>query len=167
MFEPYKLLEKSLLASGSVAKAEVLSAEPAASAWDSGVTYTNNPMESWEVSLRVTPPEEPTFEVSLRMRISSYVSIARGAVLDVLYDPKKHTRIIVDPRTVPQSASEMMASATEVRDAEMLAAAARNNAQMAEFLKNRRQGTAAPRGNVASRLEQLERLKQAGMIDEL
>lgn len=172
MYEPHALLERSLLKSGQAGSAEVLGADPATSFADAGVTYTNNPTELWDIALRVTPEGESPFDVHVKMRISSFATVTRGAVLQVLFDPKDHERIVVDPRTLPKNAQEMVAGIKEAQSAKRESLNVARNEAMAQMLQARRDGTLGatpPVGagsDVTARMAQLERLKDAGMIDD-
>jgi hypothetical protein len=104
--DPYPRLKKSLLDSGSTAKATVLDAHqkpPSASSMRGGTTYRFNTI-TWNVALRVTPETEPEFEVSQEMRVPYLIDLSPGFALQVLYDPGDHTRMIIDPRTIPDTA---------------------------------------------------------------
>ncbi len=207
MFNSYKTLEKSLLASGHPATAKVLEAgiNPR---WAQRRSHNRGYTDSivhWDVALHVIPESEPPFEVRQELRVDELVTLSRGVIVQVLYDPEDHNRMIVDPRTAPKTTQEAVAWYTDQAQAAMAREAAPlleeleaapDAASMQEAVKRNmleqlsaantgvhnpalEQAMAAVRAappvtparagfapDVQSRLEQLSRLKDAGLIDD-
>ena len=113
IFSSYDRLEKSLLKSGTSATATVLEAQQAPTFWESGgLGGQDNPSHiPWAVALRVAPDGGGSeFEVRQKLRVPYYMDLAPSQTLQVLYDPGDPTRMVLDPRTVPQTADEASAA---------------------------------------------------------
>lgn len=189
--DPYPRLKKSLLESGVTATATVLDAHqkpPSASSMRGGTTYRFDTI-TWNVALRVNPESEAEFEVRQEMRVPSLIDLSPGFTLQVLYDPSDRTRMIIDPRTIPDTKeaasawyalSDLKAKGVdttgleELPDAATVMAAARqrlidaNYQAMAQRQKARAAGLLSPGVGVDAAsvaIEQLNRLKELGVID--
>ena len=107
IFNSYARLEKALMKSGCSGTATVLEARPermfthGGAGGQAGMDYP-----PWFLSLRVVPTTGPEFEVQQKVRVHEFITPTPGETLQVLYDPDDHTRMIVDPRTAPETADE-------------------------------------------------------------
>lgn len=94
----YKRLEKKLLASGREAKAEVVAAQPTLNAIRSGWELKES---KWLLKLRVQPPGHSEFQSDIQPWLPAAFRPRPGTTVDVLYDPKERSKVVIDPRTEP------------------------------------------------------------------
>ncbi|MGD1253053.1 SHOCT domain-containing protein [Mycobacterium seoulense] len=84
---------------GIRAYADVLAAEQSAISVSLGnPNLVNNTEVRWKLLLRVTPDAEPPFEVNVNALLPQLSQPRPGTRLPVLYDPKDHSRVQIDPR---------------------------------------------------------------------
>jgi hypothetical protein len=189
-------LERSLLTHGRPAKATVLDAQRVGVWWNNASGFKPGELFiPWRAALHVEPETEPAFDIQLEIHVRDLVTLEAGFTVQVLYDPSDHTRMVVDPRSSPKTVDESTAwyarshlaatgadisgledapNAQAVADIVTRRKAEAANQAMAETLKARREGTQSPRpaasaglqSDAASRIEQLDRLKNAGLIDD-
>jgi hypothetical protein len=97
-------LEKRLEADGRKAKADVLAAHPTLNSitGNGGVPVK---ARKWRLSLRVRPAGEDEFEIDFAPWLKGSFGPAVGQVVDVLFDPDDHSKVVIDPRTQDAVAS--------------------------------------------------------------
>jgi hypothetical protein len=168
-------LETRLTEQGRAAQAEVLAKHRGAM---DRSNFTVRRIK-WQLSLRVTPTGEPAFEVAYSQWLPPSYEPVVGQIFDVLYDPADRSQVVVDPRADSPltKAMEIQQSAGPTAEEQRVAAQefmaltnpaiAKVNAELEARL------TASPppvpdrlQPDIASRLEQLDRLMKAGLIDD-
>ncbi len=188
-------LEASLVDSGRPAKATVLEARQAATRLQEAVGFKPGELfVAWLAALRVEPESEPAFELRLKIDVRDTITLVSGFTLQVLYDPADPTRMTVDPKTVPRTTDDALAwfaraqaeaegfdltglegaTGPEIDEAVRRTRNEAVNRSMAESLKARREGAQGPtttppaqfRVDIATKIEQLDRLQAAGLIDD-
>ncbi len=116
-------LEKQLRQHGRTAPAEILSIKT------EGSGGSHNPVTAWRaddddlttswflcrLDLRVTPADEPAFEVTVHTRLNTLKF--RGDAVPVLYDPDDHAKVVVDYRADARTAMERAAPGDAPADA--------------------------------------------------
>ncbi len=187
-------LEESLVAHGLPARATVIEARLAdtrlaeASGFKPGEKFNK-----WLAALRLEPEEGTPFEVRLEMQVRDTITLESGFKLDVLFDPADTSRIAVDPKIVPRTIEDELtwlararaeaqgfdltgledANATEIQAVIRERRSERANQEIAAALKSRHDGAHGPpsgpsgvRADKDAKLEQLERLRSANLIDQ-
>ena len=102
-----KALEKKLIAHGNAAKAQVLAARGTINTITEGVNVAKR---KWRLNLRVQPDGEPEFEVNYKQWLGGNAMPRAGQQIDVLFDPRDHSKVVVDPR-VPDPVSVALQAA--------------------------------------------------------
>lgn len=201
---------QSVMASGQPASAEVLGAEPARSFMHSGIS-TGDVSTPWNMRLRIAAGDDPPFDLTVKMELPIVLTPVVGMTLQVVYNPKDPEKIIVDPESAPKDQKEgatdyviesaratgldttgMQEAADSETDPIAAAAAAaaqmranvaaRNNAQLSESLRARREALQAEGATTGAdtaqtqaklsveafqaQLEKLNALKASGALDE-
>ena len=87
----------SVAKSGVPASAQVVSAGVAYTYWHSNADYS----VPWNMEFAVTPAEGSPFDLSVKMQIPVLIAPIPGMTLQVVYDPKNHENIVIDPASVP------------------------------------------------------------------
>jgi hypothetical protein len=95
--KPSKRAQKKLEENGTKAQAIVLEIADKGIAVTSGQeTIVSNTEVARKVRLKVTPDNEPEFEVSQRFRFPQDEVPSAGQTIAVIYDPSDHDRIMLD-----------------------------------------------------------------------
>ncbi len=169
---PYAHQEEALSESGRRGQAEVVTARVTGTVGDGPSRLE---WGTYRFLLRVTPEGgEATFEVRLHMRLPGNVSGEVGTRFPVLFDAKNHEFMIVDPSVVPRSKEELVTAklyAPGLQD--LLGGTGLDSDALVEQARERWSDgaqSAIPPPRVAlsvqSRIEQLDQLKAAGLIDD-
>jgi hypothetical protein len=91
----------SVTKSGVPATAQVISAGVAYSFWRSHETHGSvDYAVEWNMVFKVAPADQPPFDLSVKMQIPVLISPIPGMALQVVYDPKNHENIVIDPASV-------------------------------------------------------------------
>jgi len=89
-------LDKKLHAHGRQAKADVLAAQPTLNSITGAGGFPVK-ARKWRLSLRVRPAGENEFEIAFAPWLKGSFGPAVGQVVDVLFDPDDHSKVVIDP----------------------------------------------------------------------
>jgi putative oligomerization/nucleic acid binding protein len=168
-------LERRLLEQGQAAEAEVLGKHRYMMRY--GDQAGGGRLFRWQLLLRVTPAGQPAFEVEYSQWLPPDYEPVVGQTFDVLYDPADQTKVVVDPRAASPltKAMNVMNSAGGSEEEQRRATQefmALTNPGVAKVLQEYQEVAAATplpgdlKPDVASRIEQLDRLMKAGLISD-
>jgi hypothetical protein len=144
-------LEKKLREDGRTAPAEILSIRTEGSGgsakgqWSEDDDLTGN-WSLCRLQLRVMPPSEASFEVSVRTRLNTLKF--KGDTVPVLYDPDDHDKVVVDYQSDARSHMEGTAEYNAGTDADL--------AELARLAGSTSE--AAGGGDFQARLDRLQQL---------
>jgi hypothetical protein len=96
VFGKHNRLERKLRESGRTAPATVLECHGTMTITQGNEMIVSNTQVVCKLRLQVAPPGEPTFEAETSARFGQFGIPSRGAVLQVLYDPEDHDKVVVD-----------------------------------------------------------------------
>jgi hypothetical protein len=96
--KPSKRKQRKLEEDGTKAQATILEIAEKGIAVTSGQeTIVSNTEVARKVHLKVTPDNEPEFEVTQRFRFPQDGVPGPGQIVSVIYDPSDHDKIMLDP----------------------------------------------------------------------
>jgi hypothetical protein len=165
MFYKHERLLKKLRAEGRAAQAEVLHVRLEGSGSSGRRAEDFDITQSWydyRLELRVKPAGEPAFDAVVKTRL--YWARNPGEVVDVLYDPDDHDKIVVDYEAEGRKDMERQRSIAQAPD--RIAASTERLAEVREQLAQRLAARAESRGDELGQLERLADLRARGVLSE-
>jgi hypothetical protein len=173
--KPSKKLKKELEASGKRANATIIEiAEKGMAVTRGADNVVANTEIALKTHLRVTPDDEPEFEVKKRFSFPQMAVPGAGQTVPVLYDPSDHDKIVVDySPEAQQSAAFSAAGIDPSQIGQLMEQAQQMRAQAAGMQPGMGQvpGMAAPtpaqpQADPVEQLEKLAKLKESGALTQ-
>jgi Short C-terminal domain len=168
--KPSKKLKKQLEESGKRANATIIEiAEKGMAVTRGADNVVANTEIALKTHLRVTPDDEPEFEVKKRFSFPQMAVPAAGQTVPVLYDPNDHDKIIVDySAEAQQNAAFASAGIDPSQISEMMQQAQQMQAGMG---MGQMPGMAQPapaqaQPDPVEQLEKLAKLKESGALTD-
>jgi hypothetical protein len=179
--KPSKKLKKQLEESGKRANATIIEiAEKGMAVTRGADNVVANTEIALKTHLKVTPDDEPEFEVKKRFSFPQMAVPAAGQTVPVLYDPNDHDKIIVDYSPEAQQNAAFAAAGVDPGQISQLM-------QQAQQIRAQASGTqggigqvpgmgqipgmtppapAQPQADPVDQLEKLAKLKESGALTE-
>jgi Short C-terminal domain len=173
--KPSKKLKKELEANGKRANATIIEiAEKGMAVTRGAEGVVANTEIALKTHLRVTPDDEPEFEVKKRFSFPQMAVPGAGQTVPVLYDPNDHDKIIVDySPEAQQSAAFSAAGIDPSQIGQLMEQAQQMRAQAAGMQGGMGQvpgmtppAPAQPQVDPVEQLEKLAKLKESGALTQ-
>ena len=107
----YNRYVKSVMKSGKPARADVISAQCSAGHYGAN-ERTGEASWGWNVHLHVVPEAGEPFELQGKVEIPILMDLVPNMTLQVIYDPEKPLKMVVDPATVPKTLKDNVVANT-------------------------------------------------------
>lgn len=161
--KPSKKLKGELEANGKRANATIIEIAERGMAVTRGAEgVVANTEIALKTRLKVTPDDEPEFEVKKRFSFPQMAVPSAGQVVPVLYDPNDHDKIIVDYSPEAQQSAAFTAAGIDPNQINQLM-------QQAQQMQGQVPGMtppAQPQTDSVAQLEKLAKLKESGALTE-
>ena len=172
--KPSKKLKKELEASGKRANATIIEiAEKGMAVTRGAEGVVANTEIALKTHLRVTPDDEPEFEVKKRFSFPQMAVPGAGQTVPVLYDPNDHDKIIVDYSPEAQQGAAFSAAGIDpsqigalMEQAQQLRAQGGQVQGMGQVPGMAPPAPAQPQADPVEQLEKLAKLKESGALTE-
>jgi hypothetical protein len=176
--KPSKKLKKELEASGKRANATIVEiAEKGMAVTRGADNVVANTEIALKTHLRVTPDDEPEFEVKKRFSFPQMAVPGAGQTVPVLYDPNDHDKIIVDYSPEAQQSAAFSAAGIDPSQIGQLMEQAQQMRAQAAGMQGGMPGMgqvpgmapqqpAQPQADPVDQLEKLAKLKESGALTE-
>jgi hypothetical protein len=173
--KPSKKLKAQLESNGKRANATIVEiAEKGMAVTRGADNVVANTEISLKTHLRVTPDDEPEFEVKKRFSFPQMAVPGAGQTVPVLYDPNDHDKIIVDYSSeAQQSAAFASAGIDPSQIGQLMEQAQQMRSQAAGMQPGMGQvpgmapaAPAQPQVDPVEQLEKLAKLKESGALTE-
>ena len=175
--KPSKKLKKELEASGKRANATIIEiAEKGMAVTRGAEGVVANTEIALKTHLRVTPDDEPEFEVKKRFSFPQMAVPGAGQTVPVLYDPNDHDKIIVDyspdaqqnaafsaAGIDPNQIGQLMEQAQQMRDQAGGMGQVPGTGQVPGMTPP---APAQPQADPVEQLEKLAKLKESGALTQ-
>jgi hypothetical protein len=160
--KPSKKLKQQLEANGKRANATIVEIAERGMAVTRGAdNVVANTEIALKTHLRVTPDDEPEFEVKKRFSYPQMAVPAAGQTVPVLYDPNDHDKIIVDYSAEAQQAAAFTSAGIDPNQINQLMQQAQ---QMQAGMAPQPPAQAQP--DPVAQLEKLAKLKESGALTQ-
>ena len=166
--KPSKKLKKELEASGKRANATIIEiAEKGMAVTRGAEGVVANTEIALKTHLRVTPDDEPEFEVKKRFSFPQMAVPGAGQTVPVLYDPNDHDKIIVDYSPEAQQGAAFSAAGIDPSQiGALMEQAQQMQSGMGQMPAMTPPAAAQPQADPVAQLEKLAKLKESGALTE-
>src|SRR3954470_15645902 len=171
--KPSKKLKKELEANGKRANATIIEiAEKGMAVTRGAEGVVSNTEIALKTHLRVTPDDEPEFEVKKRFSFPQMAVPGAGQTVQVLYDQNDHDKIIIDYSPEAHKSAAFSAAGIDPNQiGQLMEQAQQMRAQAAGMQGGMGQvpgmaPPAQPQADPVEQLEKLAKLKESGALTE-